>query len=124
MRRRGTSSGTQDWTARGATHLDLWFHGFPATGSAQSTPQINAPAPLYVIVTDNAGKSQRVVHPNSSATILTNWTEWRIPLSDLTGVSLTIVQKLTLGVGDKNGPVPGGTGTLYIDDIGYGHPVQ
>jgi hypothetical protein len=53
-----------------------------------------------------------------------DWTEWRIPLSDLTGVSLTTVQKLTLGVGDKNSPKEGGAGMLYIDDIGYGHPVQ
>ncbi len=56
--------------------------------------------------------------------MLTDWTEWRIPLSDLTGVSLTTVQKITLGVGDKNSPKPGGTGVLYIDDIGYGHPVK
>jgi hypothetical protein len=118
--------GPQDWTGHGATHLELWFHGLPATGSgpAQATPQTNTPAPLYVIVTDSAGKSQRVVHPNASATVLTAWTEWRIPLSDLTGIKLTAVLKLTLGVGDKNSPKAGGTGTLYIDDIGYGHPVK
>ena len=45
-------------------------------------------------------------------------------MSDLTGVNLTMVQKLTLGVGDKNSPKAGGTGILYIDDIGYGHPVK
>jgi hypothetical protein len=114
----------QDWTVHGATHLDLWFEGFPATGSAPSPPNINAPAPLYLIVTDSAGQSQRVVHPNPAATNLTTWTEWRIALSDLAGVNLTTVQKLTLGVGDKNSPKPGGTGKLYIDDIGYGHPVK
>ncbi len=110
----------QDWTGHGATHLDLWFRGNPATGAKQT----NTPAPLYVIVTDKAGKSKTAIHPNPSATVLTDWTEWRIPLSDLTGVSLTTVQKLTLGVGDKTSPKPGGTGVLYLDDIGYGHPVK
>jgi hypothetical protein len=118
--------GTQDWTGHGATHLELWFHGLPATGSgpAQATPQTNTPASLYLIVIDKAGTSRMVVHPNPTATVLTDWTEWRIPLSDLTGVNLTMVQKLTLGVGDKNSPKAGGAGMLYIDDIGYGHPVQ
>ncbi|MCX5646625.1 MAG: discoidin domain-containing protein [Phycisphaerae bacterium] len=113
--------GPQDWTGHGATHLDLWFRGYPATGV--TTPS-NAPASLYLIVTDKAGASRMVVHPNPTATVMTDWTEWRIPLSDLTGINLTMVQKLTLGVGDKNSPKAGGTGMLYIDDIGYGHPVQ
>ncbi len=25
--------GTKDWTGHGATHLDLWFRGYPASGS-------------------------------------------------------------------------------------------
>ncbi len=110
----------QDWTGHGATHLDLWFRGNPATGAKQT----NTPAPLYVIVTDRAGTSQTVVHPNPSATVLTSWTEWRIPLSDLAGVKLTAVQKLRLGVGDRDYPNAGGPGTIYIDDIGYGGPVK
>ncbi|MCX5646847.1 MAG: discoidin domain-containing protein [Phycisphaerae bacterium] len=112
--------GTQDWTAHGATHLDLWFRGYPATGGTR----INTPTSLYLIVTDKAGSSKTVIHPNPSATVMTDWTEWRIPLSDLAGVSLTTVQKVTLGVGDKNSPAVGGAGTLYIDDIGYGHPLK
>ena len=65
-----------------------------------------------------------VVHPDPSATVTPDWTEWRIPQTDLTGVSLTTVQKLTLGVGDKTNPRAGGKGLLYIDDIGFGHPAQ
>jgi hypothetical protein len=110
----------QDWTGRGATHVDLWFRGYPATGA---TP-VNTATSLYLIVTDKAGASRMVVHPNLTATVLTDWTEWRIPLSDLTGVSLTGVQKLTLGIGDKNSPAVGGAGLLYFDDIGFGHPAQ
>lgn len=106
--------GSQDWTTHGATHLDLWFRGSPG----------NAPASLYLIVTDRAGQSKIVVHPNPAATVLEDWTEWRIPLSTLSGVSLTTVYKLALGVGDKTNPHAGGAGLLFFDDIGFGRPVQ
>ena len=49
------------------------------------------------------------------------WTEWRVPLSDLTGVNLAAVKKITIGVGDKASPKAGGAGMLFLDDIGYGH---
>jgi hypothetical protein len=92
-----------------------------AIGAAMPT---NDPAPLYVTVTDKAGKTKTVVNANPSASATAAWTEWRIPLSSLTGVSLTTVQKITLGVGDKSSPKAGGAGMLFIDDIGYGHPVK
>jgi hypothetical protein len=83
----------------------------------------NDPAPLYVTVEDKAGKKKTVVHPNAGATATAAWTEWRIPLSSLTGVNLAAVKKLTLGAGDAASPKPGAAGMLYLDDIGYGHPV-
>jgi hypothetical protein len=84
----------------------------------------NDAAPLYLTVTDKAGKTKMVVNANASATATATWTEWRIPLSSLTGVSLTTVQKLTLGAGDKTTPKAGAAGMLYFDDIGYGHPAK
>jgi hypothetical protein len=113
----------QDWTGHGATHLDLWFRGYPATGMTTPT---NAPASLYLTVVDNVGKSGTVVHPNPSATNVADWTEWRIPLGDLmaAGIQMTQVQKITLGVGAKSSPKAGGTGMLYLDDLGLGHPVD
>ena len=63
-----------------------------------------------------------MVNPNASASTVTAWTQWLIRQSDLTGVSLTTVQKLTVGVGDKTNPKAGAAGMLYFDDIGYGHP--
>ena len=84
----------------------------------------NGAAPLYLIVTDKAGKTKTVVNANPSASTTAAWTQWRIPLSSLTGVSLTTVQKITLGVGDKTSPKAGAAGMLYFDDIGYGHPAK
>jgi Fic family protein len=61
----------------------------------------NGPAPVYVVVEDKSGKSKMVVNANPSASATATWAEWRIALSDLTGVNLTTVKKLyeTLGAG-------------------------
>ncbi len=84
----------------------------------------NATAPLYLRVEDKAGKSKTVIHPDPAAVNATAWTQWRIAFSDLAGVNLAAVKKLTLGVGDRASPRAGGAGKLYIDDIGFGKPVQ
>ncbi|MCL5282403.1 MAG: carbohydrate binding domain-containing protein [Planctomycetes bacterium] len=108
----------QDWTVSGADTLSLWFKG-PAAGA---TPA-NDPAGLYVVVEDKAGKTKTAAHPDSKATTVSAWTEWRIPLSDLTGINLATVKKLTVGVGDKANPKAGGAGMVYVDDIAFGKPV-
>jgi hypothetical protein len=90
-----------------------------------STPH-NDPAGLYVVVQDNAGKSKLSVNADPAATNTGTWTQWTIPLSDLTaaGVKTTKVQKITVGVGDRNSPKAGGAGMLFLDDIGFGHPAK
>ena len=91
-----------------------------------ATMQTNDPAPLYVTVEDKAGKKKTVVNANAAATTVAAWTEWRIPLSDLTsaGVNIAAVKKITVGVGDQGSPKAGGAGMLFLDDLGYGHPVK
>ncbi len=89
-----------------------------------ATMRTNGPAPLYLVVEDKAGKKKTVVNANPAASAVAAWTEWRIPLSSLTGVNLAAVKKITLGVGDRASPKAGGGGMLYIDDIGFGHPVK
>jgi hypothetical protein len=95
-----------------------------AIGMAMPT---NGPAPLYLVIEDKSGKSKMVVNPNPSAcATAADWTPWRISLSDLTaaGLNVAAVKKITLGAGDKTNPKAGGAGLLFIDDIGYGHPVK
>jgi hypothetical protein len=70
-----------------------------------------------VIVEDSAGKRATVVDPDAAAVNATTWTEWKIPLTDLAGINLTKVKKLTIGVGDPANPAPDGYGRVYIDDI-------
>ena len=98
------------------------------TGSWQNlsigvTQQSNGVAPLYVTVEDKAGKKKTVVNAKSDAVTAADWTQWLIPLSDLSGVNLAAVKKLTIGVGDPANPKAGAAGMLYIDDILFGRPI-
>jgi hypothetical protein len=98
----------QNWSAGGVDTLILYFRG-KAT---------NAKAPLYVVIEDTSRRTAIVVHPDAAAVSLTTWTQWKILLSDLTGgVNRAAVKKMVIGVGNRNAPVQGGAGTLYIDDI-------
>jgi hypothetical protein len=85
----------------------------------------NTPAPLYVAVQDSGNHTHVVTHPDESATVTSDWQPWEIPLDELRsgGVDVTKVKRLYIGVGDRTSPQPGGAGLLYIDDIGFGHPV-
>ncbi|MCU0913719.1 MAG: hypothetical protein MUC88_04040 [Planctomycetes bacterium] len=77
----------------------------------------NGAAGLYVVVEDTAGKSVVVPHADPLAANLNTWTQWKIPLTSLAGVNLARVKKLSIGVGDRQAPVPGGYGRVYLDDI-------
>jgi hypothetical protein len=80
----------------------------------------NAPEPLYVAVEDTNGNVAVVTNPDADAAIGSEWAEWVIPLADLAGVNLSRVAIMYVGVGDRDNPTAGGTGLIYIDDIGYG----
>jgi hypothetical protein len=100
-------SPVQDWTDDGLANLKLDFRGLRSNGAGA----------LYVAVEDNAGKSAVAVNADAAAVTATAWTEWNIQLSSLTGVNLTKVKRLYIGVGDRANPAAGGAGRLYIDDI-------
>ncbi len=88
-----------------------------ASGIGADPEPGNTPDRLYLAVEDSAGKNVMVTHPDPAATVTTAWTQWKIPLSSLTGVNLAQVKKLYLGVGDRRAPVTGGAGRLFLDDI-------
>jgi hypothetical protein len=70
---------------------------------------------LYVALNDNAV----VNHDNPDAALITSWTPWNINLQAFAdqGVNLANVNSITLGLGNKNNPVAGGSGIMYFDDI-------
>jgi hypothetical protein len=95
----------RDWTENGVDTLTIWFRGSLA----------NAAETLYVALNGSAV----VNHENPDATQTGRWTEWSIPLQAFAdqGVDLTNVDTISLGLGNKNNPLGGGSGTMYFDDI-------
>jgi hypothetical protein len=98
---------TQDWTAGGATTLILCIRG--RSGNAQTQ--------LYIAVEDASKKVGIVAYPDKAITSTAQWTQWKIPLSSITGVNLAKVKKLYIGLGDRATPAAGGAGRIFIDDI-------
>ncbi|MHC4095892.1 MAG: LamG-like jellyroll fold domain-containing protein [Planctomycetota bacterium] len=76
----------------------------------------NDPEQLYVALYDGVNTSV-VEHNDASAATLTSWQEWKIPLTAFTGVDFSNIKKVYIGLGDRDNPVVGGSGTVYIDEI-------
>jgi len=95
----------RDWTENGVSTLTIWFRGNSA----------NAAETLYVALNGNA----IVTNDNPDAAQVTTWTQWNIDLQAFAdqGVNLANVNTIALGLGNKNNPVAGGSGTMYFDDI-------
>ncbi len=77
----------------------------------------NDPEQLYLALEDTVGNVSVVEHPDANAATLTSWQEWNIPLTAFTGVDFNSIKKVYIGLGDRDAPVQGGSGTVYIDDI-------
>jgi len=79
----------------------------------------NEAEPMYVALEDGSGKTSLVVHPDPNAVLTDTWTQWNVALKDFSdaGVNLTDVNKISIGFGDRDNPQPGGSGTVYFDDI-------
>jgi len=106
--------GPQDWTIGGADSLQLYFMGDAA----------NAPQTLYVTLADSDGHVGTVPHVDADGVLATEWQQWRIPLGEFGGVSPAKVKKMTIGVGNRTSPAAGGSGTIYLDDIGFGRSLS
>jgi hypothetical protein len=104
--------GSADLTVNGADTLRLFV-----AGQAD-----NAAERLYVAIEDTSGNVAVVSHPDENIVTQPDWSEWVIPYGDLAGVNLSRVAIMYIGVGDRDNPTAGGTGLIFIDDIGYGKP--
>jgi hypothetical protein len=85
----------------------------------------NAAERLYVAVSNSAGAPVVVYHDNPSATTITAWTEWVVPLQKFAdqGINLKNVDRIALGLGTRgNMTAPGGAGKMYFDDIRLNRP--
>jgi len=95
----------RDWTAEGVGILSIWFYGDAS----------NVAEPMYVALNGTAVVS----NDDLDAALINTWTQWTIDLTRFAdqGVNLSNVNSITLGLGNKNNPVAGGTGLIFFDDI-------
>ena len=80
----------------------------------------NAAEPIYVALSNATGTPAIVAHDDPAAATIDEWTEWVIPLQAFSdqGVNLTDVDTIAIGLGTSAGvAAPGGSGTMYFDDI-------
>jgi len=100
-----TLTSPRDWTEKGVNKLTIWFRGDSA----------NAAETLYVALNGSAVVS----YDNPNAAQIGTWTEWNIDLQIFAdqGVNLANVNTIALGLGNRNNPLAGGSGTMYFDDI-------
>ncbi|MBN1361817.1 MAG: hypothetical protein JW993_14570 [Sedimentisphaerales bacterium] len=108
------------------------FSGVATTGNVtgqwqSSSMMVDQPAgngidALYLAIEDGAGRKVTLFHPDPYAVGVGTWTQWAVPLSDLSaaGVNVKAIKKFYLGVGDKTKPSQNASGVLYIDDIAFG----
>jgi hypothetical protein len=85
----------------------------------------NDAEPLYVAVSNSTGTPAVVVNDDPAAAQINTWTEWIIPLQTFAdqGIVLTNVDKIAIGLGTKgNMTNPGGSGTMFFDDIRLTQP--
>ena len=100
-----TLTSSRDWIVKGVNRLTIWYRGSAG----------NAAENLYVALNGNAV----VNHDNPDAAQKASWTQWNIDLQAFVdqGVNLANVNSITLGLGNRNNPVAGGSGMMYFDDI-------
>jgi len=113
-----TFANPSDWVALGAKVFTLYFYGDPDNDA-------NATEQMYVGLEDTNGPSSytELRYGDNGEDMndikISEWQQWNIDLGDFNdaGVDLTNVAKIYIGFGDRANPAPGGSGTVYFDDI-------
>ncbi|HCO93134.1 MAG TPA: hypothetical protein DIU00_04150 [Phycisphaerales bacterium] len=102
------------------------FSGVQTTGTVTGQWQSqdigissNSAESMYIAIGNSAGASAIVYNDDPAPTQTDTWTEWVINLNQLSdqGVNLADVDNISIGLGDRDNPQPGGSGKIYIDDI-------
>ena len=75
---------------------------------------------LYAVIEDAAGVSAMVSYDGGINDLRSeNWILWQLDFGELSGLDLSSVKKLVIGVGDRNAGSPSqASGLLYVDDLG------
>jgi hypothetical protein len=102
-----------DWTVDGVKALQINFMGQLGNSTTERLwVQLQDSSKTYgtkVAYGDQAGEDIADMNDPS-------WHQWDIALADF-NVDLTNVVSIVIGIGDEGSPDPGGSGTIYIDEI-------
>jgi hypothetical protein len=105
-----TFGGPQDWTVVPSPCLTLDFCG----------AEDNVPQRMYIKLEDAVGNQAIVGHPFAYATQSEAWRPWTpIALSEFSGVDISAIVSLTIGMGDESdsGQIPNERDQIYLDNI-------
>jgi hypothetical protein len=97
----------RDWLGVKATAVSLWFRGEATNVSDR----------LYMIIEDADGSVSEIEYDGPADLKTEQFQRWAAQLDDISGVDLTRVKKVYVGVGGRTGPASGALGKLYIDDL-------
>ncbi len=100
-----TLTGVRDWTVDDVITLTLFYYG--DFGNGLDT--------MYIAL----DQSVVIFNEDPRAVLSTEWTQWDILLQDFAdlGVNLNNVNSISIGIGDRDNPVAGGSGHVFFDDI-------
>ncbi|MEN6575597.1 MAG: LamG-like jellyroll fold domain-containing protein [Phycisphaerales bacterium] len=91
-------------------------------GVVIASADYNVAANMHLLIQDSGGKNATAT--NADIVTVADWTRWVIPMSDFAGVNFSKVKKMVITIGDKTATTAGGTGMVFIDDIGFGSTVD
>jgi len=103
---------TQNWTKFDLEAISMWFRGNAANDAEQ----------MYVALSDGDAPQHTAVVSYDDTNDLKSgiWHQWNIDLQEFVvtdDVNLANITEVCIGFGDRNYPTPGGSGTMYLDDI-------
>ncbi len=101
-----TLTSMRDWTVDDVITLTIFYYGDAGNSTELMFVGVNGTAVVY--------------NEDPRATLSNEWTQWDVPMQKFAdqGVDLTNVNTISLGLGDKANPVPGGgEGHVFFDDI-------
>jgi hypothetical protein len=103
----------KNWINLGLEALGLYFYGDPTNDVEQ----------LYVALADTPGDIHVSNYGDGGEDLndvgIPEWHQWDVALSEFSdnAVDTADVNRIYIGLGDRDYPVAGGSGTLYIDDV-------
>ncbi|MHC4644646.1 MAG: LamG domain-containing protein [Planctomycetota bacterium] len=103
-----------DWTIFGLKALGLFFYGDATNDDTEQ---------MYLVLEDGLNNGHIAKYADNGESMgdikIAEWQQWNIDLQDFNdaGVDIEDISKIRIGFGDRENPVSGGSGVVFLDDI-------